>query len=72
MEAKDKSLIQQEILRVYPGTDPEIDIDWNIVDISFKAGQESILFNASSADGFQVLCANCNLRKEMIKTRGIE
>ena len=40
LEAKDKKYIQDEILRAYPGTDPEIDIDWDIVEISFKAGKE--------------------------------
>jgi len=41
MEAKDRGTIQQEILQKYPGTDPEIDIDWDIVEISFKAGQDT-------------------------------
>ena len=40
MKAKETKVIQEEILRKYPGTDPEIDIDWDIVEISFKAGMK--------------------------------
>jgi len=37
MEAKDKEYIRQEILRKFPGTDPE-DIDWEMIEIAFEAG----------------------------------
>ena len=43
MEAKDRQIIQQEILRKFPGTDPEIDIDWDIAEISFKAGIREVV-----------------------------
>jgi len=40
MEAKDKRIIQEEILRRFAGTDPEMDIDWDMIEISFKAGRQ--------------------------------
>ena len=43
MESKDRLNIQQITLSKYPGTDPEIDIDWGIVEISFKAGQKEVV-----------------------------
>lgn len=39
MEAKTKDYLQQEILQKFPGTDPKMDIDWDVVEISFKAGE---------------------------------
>ena len=43
LEAKDKLYIQSEILRVYPGTDPEIDIDWDMAEIAFKSGRREVI-----------------------------
>lgn len=40
MEAKDRKNLEQEILKQYPGLNPEMDVDWDIVEISFKAGYE--------------------------------
>ena len=40
MEAKDKKYIEQEILRKYPGTIPDMDIDWDIGEIFFQAGYD--------------------------------
>lgn len=42
MEAKDKKAITAEILRKFAGTDPEMDIDWEMMEISFKAGKEEL------------------------------
>lgn len=42
MESKDKSYIQQEILRQYPRIDPEVDVNWVIVEVSFKAGMREV------------------------------
>jgi len=39
MEAKDKSILQQ-IQERYPGTDPDIDVDWEIGEIFFNAGEK--------------------------------
>ena len=39
MKAKDKSILQQ-IQERYPGTDPDIDIDWEIGGIFFNAGEK--------------------------------
>ena len=49
MEAKDKRVIQEEILGRFPGTDPEIDIDWETAEISFKAGEEKARREATIA-----------------------
>ena len=43
MEAKDKNTIQQQILAKYPGTIPEMDIDWDMMEISFKAGIREVV-----------------------------
>lgn len=43
MEAKDKRNLQDEILKRYPGFDPEMDIDWDIVEISFRAGMQEVV-----------------------------
>ena len=38
MEAKDKQIIWQQIHKQFPGMDAELDVDWDIVEVSFKAG----------------------------------
>ena len=38
MDAKAKQRIQEEIVRAYAGTDPDVDIDWEMIEISFRAG----------------------------------
>lgn len=43
MRESDQDKIQGEILEKYPGTNPDIDIDWDIVEIAFKAGQMSVV-----------------------------
>lgn len=43
MEAKDRKIIQEEILRKFPGTDPALDIDWQMIEISFKAGIRGVV-----------------------------
>jgi len=40
MEAKDREYIQSKILRRYPGFDPEMDIDWDVVELVFDAGKQ--------------------------------
>lgn len=39
MNAKDKEFILKRILETFPSTEPEFDIDWDMLEISFKAGQ---------------------------------
>ena len=41
MNAEDMAQIKTEILRKFPGTDPEMDVDWDMMEISFKAGYEA-------------------------------
>ena len=43
MKAKDKQHIQQEIKLKFPGTSPEEDIDWEMIEISFKAGIKKVV-----------------------------
>ena len=43
MEAKDKKAIQQEIARAFPGLDMEMDIDWEVAEISFKLGLQEVV-----------------------------
>jgi len=38
MEAKDRNNIQRQILEKYPGTIPDMDIDWEMGEIFYKAG----------------------------------
>lgn len=40
MEAKDKEKLLRLTNAKYPGMNPEIDIDWDVAEISFKAGWE--------------------------------
>jgi len=42
MEAKDKKVITEYILCKFAGTDPEMDIDWDMMEISFQAGQQDV------------------------------
>lgn len=35
MEAKDKANVQQGILRKFPGTDPNFDLDWDMMEITW-------------------------------------
>jgi len=57
MEAKDKQCIQEEIVRAYPGTDPDIDIDWEMIEIAFTAGMKEVVDwlkkNAASSVEYQ-------------------
>lgn len=41
MKAEDKQAIEQEVLKRFPGTDPEMDIDWEMMDIAFKEGHRN-------------------------------
>lgn len=43
MKAEDRNLIQKEILLKYPGTIPDMDIDWDMLEISFKAGMREVV-----------------------------
>lgn len=38
MNAEEKQQIQQEILYLFPGTNPDWDIDWEIIEIAFNRG----------------------------------
>jgi len=40
MKAKGKKAVIEEIWKRFPGMDTEVDIDWDMVEISFKAGEE--------------------------------
>ena len=43
MEAKDKQKVLQQIQEQYPSIDPEMDVDWKIVEIAFKAGAKKVV-----------------------------
>ena len=43
MKLKEKQIIQQQIQEQYPGTDLEIDIDWDMGEIFFKAGIKEVV-----------------------------
>ncbi len=40
MEAKDRKNIEITVLENYPGMNPELDIDWDVAEISYKAGED--------------------------------
>ena len=51
MKAKDKKAILQEIWQKFPGMDDEMDIDWEVGEIFYKAGYEqSVLDNDNWAN----------------------
>ena len=63
MKAEDKDYIRQQIMQKYPGTLAEMDIDWDMMEISFKAGEDQGYKNGSIAgynEATQKAMKSCN------------
>lgn len=54
MKDEDKKLVESQILKAYPGIDPEMDIEWDMIvkyaiEIAFNAGYGFAIVNTSEA-----------------------